>query len=249
MTPPIRELTELADFRAAAALFDEIWRPGPDDRPVTADLLRALTKAGNYVAGAFEGSRLSGAAVGFFGPPAGRTLHSHITGVRPAARGLGYALKLHQREWALARGVHTIEWTFDPLISRNAYFNLNKLGARPVEYLTNFYGRMVDGINGEDDSDRLLVHWDLTGPVGSPPLDHSAAVIALDREEGRPVPGTTAGTTLLVAVPQDVETLRRTDPESAAAWRTALRAVLQPLLASGAEVTGFDRAGWYVVTR
>jgi predicted GNAT superfamily acetyltransferase len=249
MTPPIRELTSLADFAAVARLFDEIWRPGPDERTVTVDLLRALTKAGNYVAGAFDGDRLAGAALGFFGPPATGTLHSHIAGVSPAARGLGFALKLHQRQWALDRGVTTIAWTFDPLVSRNAYFNLAKLGATPVEYLANFYGLMSDEINAGDDSDRLLVHWDLRRPVGGAALDLSKAVVALDRSGELPLPGSADGETVLIAVPADIEKLRTADPPAARAWRRALRAVLQPLLASGACVAGFDRSGWYVVTR
>ncbi len=58
-------------------------------------------------------------------------------------------MKLHQRAWAIARGIPVIEWTFDPLVARNAYFNIRKLGAMPVEYLPNFYGIMGDGINGE----------------------------------------------------------------------------------------------------
>src|SRR3712207_7442617 len=62
--------------------------------------------------------------------------------------------KLHQRAWAIARGVHEVAWTFDPLVARNAWFNLTKLGARATEYLPNFYGPMDDGINGADESDR-----------------------------------------------------------------------------------------------
>jgi predicted GNAT superfamily acetyltransferase len=160
----IRELTELSGFEAACQLFDEIWQPDPADRPMTPGLMRALTKAGSYVAGAYRGEVLTGASVGFLGPPADRALHSHITGVRDTGEGAGYAMKLHQRAWALAHGVTEIAWTYDPLIRRNAYFNLVKLGARPAEYLPNFYGGMQDGINGGDDTDRLLVRWDLLSP-------------------------------------------------------------------------------------
>jgi predicted GNAT superfamily acetyltransferase len=250
MTPPvIRELTELADFQAAARLLDDIWRPGPEGSTAPIELQRALSKAGNYVAGAYEGERLVGAAMAFFGPPAERTLHSHIAGVGATARGLGLALKLHQRAWALDRGAHTIAWTFDPLVSRNAWFNLSKLGARPVEYLADFYGPMGDGLNAGDDSDRLLLHWDLTRPVGGAPVTRDDAVIGLDRVDGRPVPGSTAGHTVLIAVPPDIEKLRPADPAAARQWRHAVRDTLQPLLAGGARITGFDRTGWYVVTR
>ena len=162
----IRELTELDELGDVYRLYDAIWRPDPKNPPVTTELLRALTKAGNYVAGAYDGSELVGACVGFFGAPAGRELHSHIAGVSRAAlgRSVGFALKLHQRAWALRHGVATIAWTFDPLVSRNAYFNLAKLAATPAEYLPNFYGGMHDGINGGDETDRLLVRWDLESP-------------------------------------------------------------------------------------
>jgi predicted GNAT superfamily acetyltransferase len=145
------------------ALYDEIWRPEPGSRPVTVEFLRALAHSGNYVCGAFAGDELVGACAGFFASPAGVAMHSHIAGVSDRVRGrhVGFALKLHQRAWALARGVELITWTFDPLISRNAYFNLGKLGACATEYLPDFYGAIDDGFNSGDDTDRLLVSWPL----------------------------------------------------------------------------------------
>lgn len=245
----VRELTTIDDFVAVCALFQEIWQPDPASPLVTTELLRALTKAGNYLAGAFDGDRLVGACVGFFGAPADGTMHSHIAGVSATAGGrhIGYALKLHQRMWAMDRGIAVIAWTFDPLVARNAWFNLGKLGATATEYLPNFYGGMHDVVNGGDDTDRLLVHWDLrhrTGTVGVP----GHAVVALGRTaDGAPEPGVTAGETLLVAVPSDVTAMRAADPSRAKEWRVAVRDVLGGLLADGARVAGFDRAGWYVV--
>ena len=81
------------------------------------------------------------------------------------ARGIGRALKAHQREWAFAREVGTITWTFDPLIARNAHFNLAVLGARVTDYLVDHYGDMGDAINSGDESDRLHVAWHLASPV------------------------------------------------------------------------------------
>jgi predicted GNAT superfamily acetyltransferase len=260
----IRPLGELAEFDAVYRLFDAIWRPDPTNPPITAELMRALTKAGNYVAGAYDGADLVGASVGFFGPPAHRDLHSHISGVSAAALGrdVGFALKLHQRAWALERGVTAITWTFDPLVSRNAYFNIAKLGARPVEYLPDFYGGMADGINAGDESDRLLIRWELTAPhvaeacAGRPTrcdtaaLRAAGAVTALDRSGAtEPVAGRADGDTVLVAVPPDIGALRAADPDLARRWRIAVRDALRPVLAEGARVTGFDRAGWYVLTR
>jgi predicted GNAT superfamily acetyltransferase len=260
----IREITELDDLEAVYRLYDTIWRPDPANPPVTTELLRALTKAGNHVAGAFEGSRLVGACVAFFYPPADGAMHSHIAGVSQAVlgRGVGYALKLDQRAWAMASGVSTITWTFDPLVGRNAYFNLVKLAATPAEYLPDFYGAMHDGINGGGATDRLLVRLDLGSPevvaacAGRPArCDAEAerlrgAVTALARsEDGRPLPGDLDGTTVLVAVPRDIEALRSADPGLGGEWRVALRSVIAPLMADGARVAGFDQAGWYVLTR
>lgn len=259
----VRELTDLADLAEVVGLYATIWGR-TENPPVSLELLRAFTKAGNYVGGAFDGDRLVGACVGFFHAPTEDALHSHIAGVAPglAGRHVGFALKLHQRAWAMLRGVSEIAWTFDPLVSRNAYFNLVKLAARPVEYLPNFYGAMLDTINGEDDSDRLLVRWPLRDPVvvsacagrphGSQYGDEvaSGAVVALGvGPDGGPQPGRLDGRVLLVAVPEDIAALRAADPDLARRWRTAVRDVLTSLVADGARVTGFDRAGWYVVRR
>jgi predicted GNAT superfamily acetyltransferase len=277
----IRELGTFTELGAMIALFDGIWAPEDGNPSLRIDLLRAMTKAGNYACGAFDlvSGELLGACIGFFGPPAHAELHSHIAGVGPAGlgRAVGFALKVHQRAWCLRRDVRAIAWTYDPLIRRNGYFNLVKLGARPVEYLRNFYGTMDDAINGGTETDRLLVHWDLCSELVADaccgrPRQASftaerelGAAIALSAEPGGlPAPGLAApglaapglaapaggsgARTLLVGVPADIEAMRVTDPAVAAAWRTALRDVLSPLLSDGARVTGFDRDGWYVVS-
>jgi predicted GNAT superfamily acetyltransferase len=261
----VQEISSLEGLREVYHLYDAIWRPDPKNPPVTTELLRAFTKAGNYVAGAYDGTELVGASVGFFGAPGDSghmELHSHIAGVSKAAlgRSVGFALKLHQRAWALRRGVSTIAWTFDPLVSRNAYFNLAKLAATPAEYLTNFYGGMQDGINSGDESDRLLIRWDLAAPaveaastgrlkvMDAHAEQNAGASIGLTRsDDGHPVTGSVHGDTILVAVPRDIESLRSVDPPGARAWRLAVRDVLGAVMAQGARVAGFDRAGWYVV--
>lgn len=258
----VRTLDELADLEQAVVLFAHIWKRAGSP-PLTVELLRALSKAGNYVAGAYADGRLVGACVGFFHAPEEDSLHSHIAGVVPGATGrnVGFALKLHQRAWAIARGVHEVAWTFDPLVARNAWFNLAKLGAHATEYLPNFYGPMDDGINGADESDRLLVRWRITEPAASlasagggvgadvADLRASGAVVALGRaDEGGPVPGRLDGRVSLVAVPPDVASLRTRDRDAARRWRLAVREVLTVLLADGAgRIEGFDRTGWYVV--
>lgn len=260
----VREVTDLADMTAVVQLFATIWGRGGNP-PVSVELLRAFTKAGNYVGGAYDADgALVGACVGFFHAPAEDALHSHIAGVSPAVTGrhVGFALKLHQRAWALLRGVSEIAWTFDPLVGRNAYFNLVKLGAEPAEYLPNFYGPMLDTINGEDDSDRLLIRWRLLDPAVVVACDGGStraiaadelaagAVVALGTSgAGAPAPGRLDGVTSLVAVPRDIAALRATDPALAQQWRVAVRDVLMALVADGARITGFDRDGWYVVRR
>jgi predicted GNAT superfamily acetyltransferase len=173
---------------------------------------------------------------------------------------------VHQRSWSLRRGVRVIAWTYDPLVRRNAHFNLVKLGARPSEYLRNFYGVMDDAINGGTETDRMLVHWDLLSveagdaSAGKPrPASFDderarGAVVALAADDsglpvaGLPVAGRSPSRVFLVGVPADIKAMRLSDPGLAAAWRTALRDVLSPLMADGARVTGFDRSGWYVVS-
>lgn len=258
----VRTVTDLDELAGVEDLYERIWH-SEHNAPIGTEMLRALSKAGNYVAGAYVADTMVGACVGFFAPPSDRTLHSHIAGVLPQAarRGVGYALKLHQRAWALERGIGVIEWTFDPLIARNAYFNLVKLGGRPTEYLPNFYGGMRDRINTGDDTDRLLLCWDLEDPGVSEAcsmqrqptyaaeLRHRDDVaVALGRgPAGEPVIGSTDAPTLLIAVPPDVEALRGTDPQLASVWRHEVRKVLGELLNGGARARAFTRDGWYVL--
>jgi predicted GNAT superfamily acetyltransferase len=257
----IRELTELAEMEQGCRLYEEIWAP-ESTTPISTEMMRALSKAGNYVAGAFDGGALVGLCVGMFCEPASRSLHSHIAGISPRAqtRRIGFALKTHQRAWALLRGISSMSWTFDPLVRRNAYFNLSKLAAVPVEYLYNFYGDMHDRINGDDRSDRLLVGWDLTAGsvvsacggsgvrVDANALRARGAAIGLGHgPDGEPRRGRLDADTLLIAVPDDIEKLRATDPTQARAWREALSETLGAVLVSGAPIVGFDRTGWYVV--
>ena len=157
-----------------------------------------------------------------------------------------------------------IAWTYDPLIRRNAYFNLVKLGARPTEYLRNFYGVMDDAINIGTETDRVLVRWDLLSPLAAEASAASragvargerarGAVVALSGSDGRPVSGRPAAVGPGRTVPGRRPRRHRGDaPGRPARSRrrggAALRDVLAPLMAGGARVTGFDRSGWYVVS-
>ncbi|MBS2553047.1 hypothetical protein KGQ19_39965 [Catenulispora sp. NL8] len=162
----------------------------------------------------------------------------------------------------MRHGIGTITWTYDPLISRNAYFNLAKLGAVAAEYHADYYGTMNDGVNAGGPTDRVLVRWELASQQVRRVLHEGAAatpdgaVIALavgrdGRSVVRPVLGLGArdARRLLVGIPKDAEALRVSDPDLAAQWRPALRDVLGGLMAAGGHVTGFTRDGQYVVER
>jgi len=249
----VRELTTTDDLRTASELLAGIWRPTD---PMPYEMMRVLRFLGGYISGVYEGGAMVGACAAF--PTADGGLHSHITGVAARGRGAGFAIKRHQRAWALARGIHTITWTFDPLVRRNAYFNLAKLAARATEYLPDFYGEMPDELNAGDPSDRLLLFWDLAAPEvaaatkGTPPPPAKAetgTVTALTEDpDGRPLSHDPAGAArLAVGTPADIATLRATDPALALSWRQAQRSALGGALAAGYRVTGFARSGHYLL--
>lgn len=244
----------------AAELLADIWQTTLGAGPIEAALLIAFLHTDNYVAGAFAGDKLVGVCVGFYAS-AGSALHSHIAGVREswAGRGVGTAMKFHQRAWALRHGIGSISWTFDPLVARNAYFNIHRLGARVIRYAVDFYGAMSDGRNGGQASDRLLVSWDVTAEPGArggalhPPGTRVFPALQMDRAF-QPVLGPGSPGTEIeqcrVAVPEDVELLRTRDPELATRWRYAARDALSRLLDAGWTVSDFDRTvGCYLLER
>jgi predicted GNAT superfamily acetyltransferase len=247
----VRELTTTDDLRAASELLAGIWRPTD---PMPYEMLRVLQHLGGYISGVYEGGTMVGACAAF--PTADGRLHSHITGVSARGKGAGFAIKAHQREWALAHGVTAITWTFDPLVRRNAYFNLAKLAARAEEYLPDFYGEMPDELNAGDPSDRLLLTWDLETPEvaaavqGHPPAEPAPpdATALTAGADGRPVEADPAGAArLAVGTPADIAVLRAGDPPLALDWRRAQRAALGGALAAGYRVTGFTRSGHYLL--
>lgn len=255
----VRELTAIADVRSAATLLGALW-PEPDGRPPLAhDVLVALQIGGNYVFGAFSpDGPLIGASVAWATPPAPVELHSHITGVdtRWHRSGVGLALKLHQRAWALDRGIATIIWTFDPLLRRNASFNLSRLGAEVDAYLEDVYGTMTDTVNSADESDRLLVRWRLQGEAavrgaagGRTRIDVDAPLLVGPGPDGLPHESTGLESLqhFAVEVPDDIESLREKDP-LVRSWRAAVRRALAGTLSNGGRILGLDGAGNYVVT-
>jgi predicted GNAT superfamily acetyltransferase len=260
----IAPLRELDDFRHAAELWRDVWdRTG--EPPVPSELMRAIGYAGNYVSGAYHGGTMVGALLGFYAGDAGADhLHSHILGVDETARarGVGFALKLHQRMWALERGIDRIAWTYDPLVRVNGFFNTVKLGAEGVEYLVDFYGAMPDTINGGDQSDRILVSWSLTDAHVDAAVAGTAAKADLDElmrlggvtvleagPDDRPVTHRSGHGLVLCHTPRDIVGLRRTSPQLAHAWRTALREVMLDAFGRGLRLSGMTGDGWYVLSR
>lgn len=263
MKTEIRELSELEDLKDLAELLAVVWGR-PTEPPISSDILRALAHSGNYLSAAYAGGEMIGGLVGWLGgrPPHDLLMHSHILGVLPGSetRGAGFDLKQHQRAWCLVRGVRVMEWTTDPLIRRNAHFNLAKLGALAPEYLVDFYGAMQDQFNAGDESDRLLIRWELDSERAEaaaagrlPELDvdtlrrWDAGRVLVVGPRGEPVASPAQSRVLICQVPDDIVAVRRTDPALAREWRLALRETLGDAMARGYRISGATRSGWYVL--
>jgi predicted GNAT superfamily acetyltransferase len=250
-----RSVDGIDDARTMVRVLDAVWGGWDGAAGIQDATILALAHAGNYAEVALLGVEPVGAALGFFGEPLGDVLHSHIVGVLPSARGfgIGKAIKMKQRDWCRQRTITTMTWTFDPLVARNAYFNIEKLGARTTRYMIDYYGQMSDGLNAGQASDRVLLSWDLT--VDTPPprrgsLRQTFAALTSDpggRPELHDAPTDCAH--LTIEVPGDIERLRREDAPLSHEWRIALRQALPPLLDNGWRVTNFDRAGLYIMDR
>lgn len=162
----IRKCHSLDEFHLCVALQREIWQEADlEIEPATAFVVAANT--GGQVLGAFDGERLAGYTLAVAGIRDGVPyLHSHMTGIHAdfRDRGIGRMLKLFQRDEALSRNIRLICWTFDPLEFRNAYFNLNRLGAISRTYLPNFYGVTSSPLHRGLATDRLLAEWHLDSP-------------------------------------------------------------------------------------
>jgi predicted GNAT superfamily acetyltransferase len=160
----IRKCRELEEMRACVALQKEVWN-FTDIELVPLRLFVVAEKVGGQVIGAFDQKEMVGfglAVPGYRGRHS--YLHSHMVGVRKDYRdaGLGRRIKFFQREDAIARGFELIEWTFDPLEIKNAYLNIEKLGAITRRYTVNQYGITTSPLQGGLPTDRLVAEWWLT---------------------------------------------------------------------------------------
>lgn len=258
----VRAVTSHADRTAASALLAHIWGTSVEGTPMQPDLLVSLSHAGGSVIGVWRGDTLVGVTVGVAGAPCSRQLYSLIAAVHPseAGTGLGRQLKLAQRDWARGLGAQRIVWTYDPLIRRNAHFNLNRLGATIEQFIEDYYPPMMDTVNGGDLTDRFFVAWDIT-----PDADVAVEAIAAQRDssydegpcvampmallvqDDRPVTRLGLDAPVVLArVPRDIEAIRRADPRLAAEWRAASRESFGDLFGRGYRPTSMRADGCYV---
>lgn len=211
----IREITSYEDVLGIKQLEQAIWQ-GADN--LSESLLLVFVRHGGIILGAYHDNRLVGFLVAF---PAvmegGLYLHSHMLGVLPEFRQQGIARKLKQSQWQWAQknGYSLVGWTFDPLQSANAWFNLRVIGARVHHFIPNAYGESSDALNAGMPTDRFFVVYDGNGPL--------------------PIP---AGTPRLLAIPQDISRMRHTDRDTAQEHGESIRQAVQEWWPRGWRITG-----------
>jgi predicted GNAT superfamily acetyltransferase len=241
----LRPLSSLDQFDDAIGIMVATW--GRFQLPPR-EVIVALAHSGNVPLGAYDGERLVGFVLGWAGvDEEGLHVHSHMLAALPERRhrGVGYALKLGQRAQALDQGIHVARWTFDPLVARNAWFNLGKLGAVADRFGRAFYGEMSDAINRGDRTDRLVIRWDLdpdpvprTVPAGLP------TVLAAEGDPDGPIPITGSAPSsegAVIEVPREYAELRQRDADLASRWRDAAAEALETCFAAGLTAGAFDR--------
>lgn len=232
----IRPLAEIAEFRDAVDLQKRIW--GFEEiELLPVRLFVVATKVGGQAFGAFDtaGSGEKGRMVAFLlaipgvkrdGSP---YLHSHMLGVMKEYRdhGLGRKLKLAQRTDALERGFKLIEWTFDPLEIKNAFFNIERLGAVVRRFVFNQYGTTSSTLHGGLPTDRCIAEWHVASErvesiLGGKPASHSEV-------QAR------------IAVPSDIGEIKSRDPKAAREIQSKLGQQFEQHFRAGLAVVGFER--------
>jgi chorismate synthase len=257
----LRDIIELSEMREVESLQKEIW--GVEDREVFPALaMRPLIEVGAILLGAFDGEHMVGFVFGFPGLEKNRPiLHSDMLAVKLAYRssGLGYRLKLAQRERALAKNVDTITWTFDPLQSVNAYFNFKKLGVVADRYMINFYGETSSFLHRAG-TDRLWVTWLLNSERVNNQISHDSADDVAWSERGRMTAVVQVGNNfepvisnrgipkprLIIEIPGDLNRIVAERVRLATRWRETTREAFTEAMDAGYVVEDFclaDRNG------
>ncbi len=228
----VRLCRSVDELKACAGLQKEIW--GYSEAEVyPARLFVNISRGGGHVLGAYSpGSELIGFVASM--PAwhgAKRYFHSLSLGVKAGYEnlGLGKTLKLEQRKLALKSRVRLIEWTFDPLRAKNAFFNIVRLGAIVRRYVPDYYGPVASRLQLGLPSDRLIAEWQLSSARVKRALT------------GRPASSQRKPETVTVEMPNDLETLVATDPRRARDWQSSVRRSLQRCFRRGLAITGFKR--------
>jgi len=227
-----KELTSLEQQNLARGIFDLTW--GMDTgTEITPNLLQAMVHSGSYLSGAFIDNEIVGAAFAFPATNGGLHLHSHMTAVLPEFRdkGVGYALKIDQWNWAKKKNYSHLSWTFDPLVRRNAKLNIAKLGVDISTYHPNFYGDMPDALNAGDESDRLMVSW-------STDIDAPKTRELITKPETGDI---------LIEIPEDIVAIRSKDQSEGMKWRRQVREQFLAAFEKNGKVVGFSTNNEYVV--
>jgi len=228
----IRKLESIVDQNLARQVFDRTWSMDTGTE-ITPNLLQALVHSGAYLSGAFIDKKCVGAAFAFPSTTGGIHLHSHMTAVfqKYRNRGIGYELKIDQWLWAKRNNYQKIAWTFDPLVARNAKFNLIKLGVDISGYHPNFYGDMPDALNAGDESDRVIANWKVDGDY---PMSRSVIIKPNNLDT-------------LIKVPKDIVIIRSKDISENLKWRYKVREEFVQAFEKGGKVVGFSANNEYVV--
>jgi len=250
----VRPLRTNAELEACVNLQRRIWGIEYGDI-VPASIMKISQGVGGVAVGAFaDGGEAVGFVFGLTGIREGRPTHwSHMLGVLKEHRGkgVGHRLKLAQRAWLLERGVLEVRWTFDPLVSGNAHFNLDLLDVEIESYVPEMYGNTGSGLHSFG-TDRFIVRWDLSRPLpdGTRDLEgpggwNEAPVLASDAKRGG-LDGLPAGTlpqALRIEIPRDIIRVNASSPARALAWRVATREAFLDAWGRGYRVGGFRRSG------
>jgi predicted GNAT superfamily acetyltransferase len=251
-TVVIRDIVDLAEMRELEELQKDIWRV--EDREVFPALaFRPITAVGGVLMGAFVTGRMAGFVFGFPGLENNQViLHSDMLGVRSEYRshGIGYKLKLAQRERALEKGIDRITWTFDPLQFVNAHLNFSRLGVISDRYLVNFYGETTSFLHSTG-TDRLWLTWLLNSErvkrrlakpataTRSSELDRASVLVRVAQNE-EPITNTDVSLSgsAVIEIPQDINSL---PSDLKLRWREATRQAFTKALDSGYVVEEFSR--------
>ena len=269
----LQDLTTVDDFRRVVELERQIWGLESGEDVVSVPVFVASIKRGGLLVGAFDGTALVGFVYSFPGLKHGAPMQwSHMLGVAEGWRhaGVGYRLKLAQRERTLAQGLDLVEWTFDPLQAPNAHLNFARLGGIAEEYLRDVYGDSVSPLHRGAPTDRFILQWHLRSPrvvarLGGAELptavsERHAPLVNPTRAEGRwrvcdePRHLPDGHGEVRVEIPPDFGGMLLAAPPVALAWRLATRAIFEHYLARGYQVREFlasrqDGGGHYLLGR